>query len=509
MVLALKPTFITVQSSKAPPLLFSVILHGLYNLYRNFSTLAGSTISKNAPFSYKKRTKCKKNIGNAEPKIKWTEEQKNIVTDVRGGFSVFITGSAGTGKTVLLKHIINILKRAHGSSRVAVTASTGIAACAIKGQTLHSFAGFGNGNGDIGTLLDRIGRNERAFKRWKKVKVLVIDEISMIDANMFEKLECIARNIRGSKEIWGGIQLIVSGDFFQLPPVLDKHNSSGKVFAFEADCWGASFDSQVEITEVFRQTDAELIRLLQKMRKGVIDLEDLKLLEQCCSSEEPDVSVARLYPRIEDVNRINEERIKSLGEKLVVYRAADGGPDISNFSKVIEQGMASERLELCIGARVILNKNLKVWCKLCNGATGTVTGFFRSHEDVKDLSPDNLLPIVKFDSGVEEVIKPQKWEYFFDNKLVAWRYQLPLRLAWALSIHKSQGMTIDRLHTDLSRIFCCGMAYVVLSRVKTLKGLHLSGFSPSMIRAEPKVIHFYKQLAVEQGKEDEDVNYKE
>ncbi|XP_015575430.2 ATP-dependent DNA helicase PIF1 isoform X1 [Ricinus communis] len=464
-------------------------------VFRTFSAKTGSKIPKTAQSGYKKKT------GN-KPRIKWTEEHKGILDYVIRGKSVFITGSAGTGKTVLLGHIISILKRAHGSSGVVVTASTGSAACAIKGQTLHSFAGFGIGDGDPKALLERVVRNSRACKRWNQVKVLVVDEISMIGGNTFDTLEFIARQIRGSNNVWGGIQLIVSGDFFQLPLVLKKSNPSGKEFAFEADCWNRSFHAQVEITKVFRQTDPQLINLLQGIRKGVIDTEDLKLLEQCCSNNEPDPSAVRLYPRIEDVNKVNEKRLKSLGEKIVAYKAVDGG----TRKELLKQGMAQDQLEICKGARVMLIKNLHVWSKLCNGATGTVIGFVEPYDDVIDLFPDNLLPVVKFDSGKVTVIKPQKWECYEGDDFVAWRSQLPLRLAYALSIHKCQGMTIDCLYTDLSRSFIYGMVYAVLSRGRTMKGIQLSGFEPSMIKANPKVLHFYDQLSSKQCTEAGDVD---
>lgn len=456
-------------------------------------------------FSTKTYSICKTMKKSCESTINWTKEQNDVLNHVRGGLSVFITGSAGTGKSVLLKTIINVLKKVHGSSGVFVTASTGVAACALNGRTLHSFAGFGIRNDEYGTLLDRVIMSSCACERWRQVKALVIDEISVISANMFDNLESIAREIRGSKEIWGGIQLIVSGDFFQLSPVPDKCNSSGKEFAFEANCWDASFDMLVELTKVFRQSDAGQIELLQRTRKGIIYPEDMQILEQCCSSNEPDSSVVSFYPRNEDVNKVNEERIKSLGEKVVVYKAADGGVD--NQREELKQGIAPDQLELCKGARVMLIKNLNVRRNLCNGATGTVTGFVEAEDkDVIHLCPDNLLPVVKFDSGQEMVIEPQVWGISEEGSTVAWRSQIPLHLAWAQSVHKSQGMTLHRLHTDLSRSFGYGMVYVILSRVRSLKGLHLSGLNPSMIKAHPKVLRFYERFAGEEEQCKEDKN---
>lgn len=470
------------------------------SLYRNYSTKSFS--NGIAREGYKSGNKYKKsNSKTRKASIKWTDEQNKVLVHVRNGQSVFITGSAGTGKTVLLKQIIKILKKTYGKSRVFVTASTGIAACAIGGQTVHSFAGIGIGHGDREMLLDRVLNDRKACVRWNKAQVLVIDEISLVEAVLFDNLEYIAKVVRGSDEVWGGIRLVVSGDFFQLPPIFKQHDTLGKEFAFEAECWDSSFDIQVELTKIFRQSEDRLIKLLQGIRRGNSDPEDLQCLEQLCSVSEPDPSVVRLYPRIDDVNRVNEERMKALSEEKVIYKASDEGEKL--WRRQLALGLAPDRLVLCKGARVMLIKNLNVWRRLVNGATGTVTGFTEGGTGTI-LTPDNRLPVVKFDSGPERVIEPEKWYVMEGSSPVACRQQLPLVLAWAISIHKCQGMSLDHIHTDLSRAFGFGMVYVALSRVRSLDGLHLSGFSPSKIKAHPKVLQFYSRFAREQEKEDVD-----
>ncbi|CAL1389607.1 unnamed protein product [Linum trigynum] len=430
--------------------------------------------------------------GDTVDGIEWADEQKQVLAQVRCGSSVFITGSAGSGKTLLLQHIIGVLEQVHGPQKVFVTASTGVAACAIRGQTLHSFAAIGFGKADRDTLVDRVLLNNSATKRWKKVKALVIDEVSMVDAEMFENLEFIARQVKSSNKVWGGIQLVVSGDFFQLPPITSQY---GKQFAFEADCWDATFDAQVELKKIFRQSDPRLIKLLDGMRKGKGDSEDLEVLKQSCLLSEPDSSVVRLYPRIEDVKRVNNERMESLGEQVFMYKAIDGG--IDGFKR----GIVADQLEICRGARVMLIKNLDTKSQLCNGATGTVTGFFLAKQNS---SLGEYLPLVRFDSGIQMIIEPERWEIVEGGKVVAWREQIPLILAWALSVHKCQGMTLDTLHTDLSRAFGYGMVYVALSRVRSLEGLSLSGFNPFKIKAHPKVVHFYEQLGSNKLLKDEE-----
>ncbi|GER47360.1 ATP-dependent DNA helicase PIF1 [Striga asiatica] len=468
--------------------------------YRHFSTQSAFFQKKPSKFPF---FKSKKKHGGPKPlpkpKIKWTDEQQRVVDAVCAGHSVFITGSAGTGKTFLLEHVIKKLRKIHGRSKVYVTAPTGVAACALKGQTLHSFAGVGLGELDCHSLLERVLLDKGACYRWRKVKALIIDETSMVDPNLFDSLEHMARAIRSADDpdvedqIWGGIQLIVSGDFFQLPPVSKKKKKGAKEYAFEADCWSSSFDLQIELTKVFRQSDSLLIQLLQGIRKGETNLDDLKLLEGCCSGYEPDPEAVRLYPRIADVSKVNKEKLEKLGKEVYVYRAQDVGEE--KWMRQLRSGIAPDELELCVGARVMLVKNVNPWKKLVNGATGTVLELCRVSEKEYKLGEmceqGCVLPLVKFDSGLELVVEPEMWVVMEGDKVVATRRQIPLILSWALSIHKCQGMTLDKLHTDLSRVFDFGMVYVALSRVRSLGGLYLSGLDPSKIKAHPKVLDFY------------------
>ncbi|KAK4438918.1 ATP-dependent DNA helicase pfh1 [Sesamum alatum] len=472
--------------------------------YRQFSSQPAAFEKKNWGKNYFFKNK-KKYDGSGtkipkQPRIKWTDEQKQALDAVSSGKSVFITGSAGTGKTFLLEHVIKKLKRIHGKSKVYVTAPTGVAACALNGQTLHSFAGIGIADGDCGSLVDMVLDDRHARYRWRKVKALVIDEISMVDANLFEGLAHIARTLRDEEasmhenKSWGGIQMIVSGDFFQLPPVLKKRKKKGaKIYAFEAECWSATFDLQIELTTVFRQSDSLLVQLLQGIRKGENDSDDLKLLEGCCSGYEPDPSAVRLFPMLTDVNMVNKEKLESLNEEIYVYKAQDLGEE--KWMKQLKKGIAPDELELCVGARVMLIKNINPWRKLVNGATGTVVELCKVSKEQYEMddmcSHGGVLPLVKFDSGLELVVEPEIWVVMEGDKVVARRRQIPLMLAWALSIHKCQGMTLDKLHTDLSRVFDFGMVYVALSRVRSLGGLYLAGLDPSKIKAHPKVLEFY------------------
>lgn len=447
-------------------------------------------------FSTKVSEQCRTPIA----RIEWGDEQNRVLAAISQGKSVFITGSAGTGKTFLLAEVIKSLSKLHTPSTVSVTASTGIAACALKGQTLHSFAGIGICSfDDPKRLLDKVSKIKSAVTRWRKVKALVVDEISMISAKLFDHLDYIARKIKGVDKPWGGIQIVVSGDFFQLPPIADDYDEA--MYAFDADCWNDSFDLQVELTRVFRQSDAGLARLLEGIRRGESEQHDLEFLEQFCSKTKCDSSVVQIFPLNEDVKRVNEARLKSLKKDLVVYKAVDFGK--GHWKWMLNSGIAPKEISLCEGARVMLIKNINTESGLVNGATGTVLRF--SHSSAKDLGricPDQVMPVVQFDAGQCMPVTPEKWEVLDGENVVACRKQVPLILAWAMSIHKCQGMTLERLHTDLSRAFGCGMVYVALSRLRSLEGLHLSSFDRSKIKANQKVSRFYKSLASSEQKKE-------
>ncbi|KAK1273091.1 hypothetical protein QJS04_geneDACA012277 [Acorus gramineus] len=424
--------------------------------------------------------------------ITLTRQQVEVLKAVAGGQSVFITGSAGTGKSFLLHHAISVLKGIYPRESVFVTASTGVAACAIKGQTLHSFAGIGLGEGELDTLYLKVSHNKHATKNWERAKALVVDEISMIDGQMFDNLEFIARRIRNSTEVWGGIQLVISGDFFQLPPV--KPLDLNREYAFEATCWEACFALQVELTRVFRQSDSALIELLQSIREGRRDPNHMRLLDS--RRRHPIVSagpemVPQLYPKNEDVRRENNERLRSLSQRIVVYSALDSGEQ--SWRDRLGQGIAPNVLEVCVGARVMLIKNINPVGGLVNGSVGIVMGFVGGDISTSICS-EGLLPVVKFDHGPEMTLGLEAWDTVEGDMVRATRKQIPLILAWAVSIHKCQGMTLSHLQTDLSKAFGCGMVYVALSRVRSLDGLYLSGLNPQKVLAHPKVLRFYKKL---------------
>ncbi|KAE8227482.1 hypothetical protein CF319_g67 [Tilletia indica] len=449
--------------------------------------------------------------------------------------NVFYTGSAGTGKSVLLREIIKELRLRHSRTPdvVAITASTGIAACNVGGTTLHSFAGIGIGQGTVPQLMAFLRKNRKSVTRWLKTKVLIIDEVSMLDADLFDKLDEIARMLRKSTKPFGGIQLVVTGDFFQLPPV--TYNNQPK-FAFEAKCWKSAIDFQYNLTQVFRQKDQTFIDMLNEMRFGQLSQKSISIFKSLNRVPKygDGIEPTELFPRREDVEKSNTNRLAALDSSTRVYNAIDTGrlpPD--QREKVLSNFIAPKSLSLKINAQVMLIKNVDEG--LVNGSIGHVVDFktvaAAGREDGGGSSLDAMRPSVKVEKiegggsaaaisrsrsaspvkpGAEEgpefpyvyfpqanrhmLCKPDSWKNE-DNQgeVLAERHQVPLILAWAMSIHKAQGQTIPCCRIDLRRIFEKGQAYVALSRATSLEGLQVLGFDPSKVMAHPRVINWSRK----------------
>ncbi|KJK76786.1 hypothetical protein H634G_07827 [Metarhizium anisopliae BRIP 53293] len=462
--------------------------------------------------------------------ISLSSEQAHVVDMVvNQNQSVFFTGPAGTGKSVLMRAIISELKKkyARDSERVAVTASTGLAACNIGGITLHSFAGIGLGKEAPPALVKKIRRNPKAKNRWLRTKCLIIDEISMVDGDLFDKLSQVGRTIRNNGRPWGGIQLVITGDFFQLPPVPDADKRDSK-FAFDAATWSTSIDHTIGLTQVFRQRDPEFARMLNEMRIGKISdhtVQAFKALSRPLKFEDG-VDLAELYPTRAQVEGSNEKRLRELPGKIHRYEALDTG-DPAVRDKLLMSMMAPKAIELKIGAQVMLIKNLDE--SLVNGSLGKVIAF--SDEKTFEMGGNNAYdempgdsmakarrklqafsrdsgsdsssqqyPVVQFIStgGVPRVIlcQPEEWTVELPNgEIQAKRNQLPLILAWALSIHKAQGQTLERVTVNLGKVFEKGQAYVALSRATSQHGLRVVGFERSKVMAHPRVVEFYSKLS--------------
>lgn len=452
--------------------------------------------------------------------ITLSEEQVKALEAVKEKKNVFITGSAGVGKSFLLNQILKELKH----KIVYVTASTGVAACNIGGTTLHSFGGIGLGTKSAQSLAYEITYKRYKVdvkERWLSCQVLIIDEISMIDGELFNKVEHIARLVRNSDQSFGGIQLILIGDFLQLPPVKVKK------FAFETDAWKKSIEKTITLKKVFRQKLVGFVLLLNRLRVGRLTALDVEVLHECSKTKFPDdgIKPTRLFPHRSSCDKINLDELKKLREKVVVYTAIDYAKD-NIFREQLEKNSKFPKvLEIKIGAQVMLLTNLSVGKGLVNGARGVVIGLRNRkkeleerlnelikenvYEEDEDLEACQQLlesmdghesykedgyPIIKFANGIECCITPEQSTIEVGSEKVAYRTQVPLALAWAVSIHKSQGMTLERIDIKIANVFEHGQAYVALSRVTSLDGLLLRDFNPCKITAHPKVLQYYQKI---------------
>lgn len=454
-------------------------------------------------------------------------EQSQILKLVQEGKNIFFTGSAGTGKSVLLREIIKALRKKHAKSAdaVAITASTGIAACNIGGQTLHSFSGIGIGEGTPESLATKIKKNKNASSRWLRCRVLIIDEVSMLDGDLFDRLARVACLMKKSPKPFGGIQLIVTGDFFQLPPV--TKNGQPK-FAFEAEKWSECVERTFNLSKVFRQKDPRFVDILNEMRFGRLTPASIRTFYELARPiSDGDIDATELFPRREDVDRANYTRMAALSGREEVFPARDAGTisDPVQRDKMLQNFMAPKDLVLKLDAQVMLLKNIDE--TLVNGTVGRVIGFYDATEvdvgekgeliqiyqpgEKKQLSAAGKAkqkeqqsavlkkyPLVEFrvPRGTRQLlVMPDTFKVELPNgEVQVSRTQLPLILSWAMSIHKSQGQTLDRVKVDCGRIFEKGQAYVALSRATSLEGLQVLNFDPKKVLAHDKVKEWSRTL---------------
>jgi ATP-dependent DNA helicase PIF1 len=415
-----------------------------------------------------------------------SEKQQVAYDLVARGENVFITSPAGGGKTFFIK---TIYKRFKETKNIAVTSTTGTSAILIDGVTLYSYLGIGLGTSDVSSLFLMIKKRRDILKRWKDLDILIIDEISMLSPALFDKLENLARVIRKSASPFGGIQLILSGDFLQLPVVGDSDS-----FCFDAVSWNTCIKNIVYLNENFRQGDTAFKKCLNEIRIGNISDETANLLRSRVNvklENEFGILPTKIYSLNRDVEQENDEELDKLVLKNqdLEFFQYDLTYEILLFSAVknIEETIkklcnAPFSMQLCIGAQVMLLYNMDVENKLVNGSRGVIVGF------------ENDLPRVKFMNGMVLIIDYKIWTYEENGEIVLQWTQIPLKVAFAISMHKSQGITIDYAEVDLNNVFENAQAYVALSRVRTLEGLSIKNFNKLCIRAHPKAIDFYSKF---------------
>ncbi len=406
--------------------------------------------------------------------------QDKALTLLKMGKNVFLTGAAGSGKTHVLNQYLAYLKE-HGVE-VGITASTGIAATHLGGVTIHSWSGIGAKAQISPYDLEAMEEKQYLFKRFEKTKVLIIDEISMLAHSRLDMVDDVLRHMKRNNKPFGGLQVVLCGDFFQLPPI--SRGEDEVLFAYRSRAWKEAKFTVCYLEEQFRQSDTVHTRLLNAIRSGEVEEgHKKKLMERLNHSHDKGINGTRLYTHNIDVDRINEAELSSIKGVEVSYTMETRGKELI-VAALKSACLAPETLVLKEGAKVMCVKN-NAEMGYVNGTLGIVVSAKRNED-----------PVIKTLLGKEIAIPKASWKIEEEGKTKAELIQYPLRLAWAITVHKSQGMSLETVEVDLSKSFEKGMGYVALSRVRTLSGLTLLGINDMALRVHDEVLlvddHFKK-----------------
>ncbi len=422
--------------------------------------------------------------------------QKEALDILKLGHNVFLTGAAGSGKTYLLNQYIAYLKNNNVS--VGITASTGIAATHMGGTTIHSWTGMGIRDEITQEDLRDLAKRHYLWQRFKKTKVLIIDEISMLHAARLDMADVICRMFKSDSQAFGGMQLVMCGDFFQLPPVVraarpepgpqlqedqldmltsikpDVPQKKKTEFVTESDVWQTMRLKVCYLEEQYRQDDRTYLRVLNDIRNSEVDEMTVEYLSERIDKKiEGYAKPTRLFTHNADVDAINLKHLQELPGEAQEYTMTWRGS--FGLTETLKKScLAPQSLLLKKGAQVMFVKN--------NYELGYVNGTLGEVIDFKD-----GFPVVRTFDGNEIQVVNASWEVKEDEVEKAAISQLPLRLAWAITVHKSQGMSLDAAEVDLSRSFVPGMGYVALSRVRSMAGLRLMGMNQMALQVDPAV----------------------
>ena len=449
-------------------------------------------------------------------------EQQYAFDKYSMGQNIFITGPGGTGKSFLIKKIKSDLESKNQAH--AVCALTGCAAVLLNccAKTIHSWAGIGIASGAQEEIVAKVMKNKRTVTNWRSIKTLIVDEVSMMSVKIFEILDKVGRNARKQyMRPFGGIQLVFIGDFYQLPPVGSRIEPETCQFCFESPIWETTFqpDCHIQLKTLYRQTDPTYIKVLEDVRSGKLSKETVAILKGRTEVQFDEansiIKPTKLFPRNADADAVNLAMYAKIKEEEVAYDlrkiynmssySETGKPisleyltrcsDLSHddvekqLNLYTETSNLSNSIKLKKGAVVMCLANLDTESGICNGSQGVIVDFATNTGGQK-------IPIVKFLNGITMRIQPKIYQH--DDYPKFGVEQIPLRLAWAFTIHKSQGVTLQIAEMDIgSRVFECGQTYVALSRVKNLEGLYLSSFDPKKIKTNPLVSAFYEKIPKE------------
>ena len=407
--------------------------------------------------------------------------QNEALDILKTGANVFLTGEPGAGKTYVINQYIAWLEAAGVS--VAVTASTGIAATHIGGLTIHSWSGIGVRDTLTRGDVEQIAARENVVKRIERAKVLIIDEVSMLDAKVLDMVEVVARTVRRSDEAFGGLQVVFVGDFFQLPPVTKQ----GEVmrYAFIAHAWERARPLVCYLHEQYRQEDELLLGLLASVRRNQIEDDHYTLLSEQTAIAYEDIEPTRLYTHNADVDAVNVDRLTQLAGPARTFTMHGRG------SKPLVESLTKN----CLSPQsLVLREEAMVMCTKNNFEAGYVNGTLAR---VVAFDQSEGWPVIETAAGKRITVRPVAWEVVEDGKIRASIEQVPLRLAWAITVHKSQGMSLDAAEIDLSRAFVHGQGYVALSRVRSLAGMKVLGMHQNALSVDPRVVERDERFRVE------------
>src|SRR3989338_2572594 len=409
--------------------------------------------------------------------------QSQALDILKAGRNVYLTGSAGSGKTHTLREYIAHLR--HRGVVVGMTASTGIAATHLGGVTIHSWSGIGIKEWLSDQDIDLLVQKEYLWKRFDTTKVLIIDEVSMLSPDFFDSLDRLCRTMKQTSTPFGGMQIVLSGDFFQLPPIV--RGSSRIEFISASNAWRVGDFRTCYLEEQHRQKDESLERILNEMREGNVSEKARKLLMSRRNAVHSDgIAPTRLYTHNKDVDAQNEQELEKLPGKEYEYEMQTHGK--ANVVQSLVKGiLAPEHLKLKKDAVVMFVKN-NFEAGYVNGTLGVVEGF------------ENNLTLVRTFSGDSIEVYPEEWTVEENDKVIAKAEQLPLRLALAITVHKNQSMNFDAALIDLSQSFVPGQGYVALSRLRTLEGLVLRGLNDMALAVNRDVLHLDQRLRAESCK---------
>ena len=455
-------------------------------------------------------------------------EQKDAFAKYTSGQNVFITGPGGTGKSALIREIYRYAKQREHN--IQVCALTGCAAVMLdcKAKTIHSWAGIGLANGDVERIVERVDKNFLKKKDWRKTRTLIIDEVSMMSKRLFDILDMVGKATRNChSRPFGGIQLIFCGDFYQLPPVgVNTEDPDNARFCFESDSWFHTFpkENHIQLKQIFRQNDPVYCQILNQVREGRITRRTDEILRSRVGVLLPDVSEdgtpqtkpTILYAtrsRVDEINRLEMEKLTILDPDSPIYKYElkyQSDLPLPDKERQIRASQSKERIvaemnslknsilcddtvHLKVGAQVMCVINMEEALTtsatpICNGSQGVIV---RMSETVVGGPPP--LPIVRFNNGLEMTVNYHTW--LSENIPGVGVSQIPLILSWAITIHKSQGATLDRCIIDIgSGVFEAGQSYVALSRIKSLEGVSIMSYDVSRILVNKRVKAFYAVL---------------